>query len=607
MRRSSSLCALALLLLLCAAPAAALVHFDKGKVMIGGVQLLQDYNDEKTYYYVPQFPRLAQKDDGSFELLCLKYVGRGGETSGGLFHALIEFTLPQEAIEELEKGLQEKVPGAKLAGPVAMMEAVDDGEEGMGSFRVVSSILGDVGKDTSFTRNMITSGKAPLMPGSKAVVAAILNQDGASLLWNSFQGPTSDVSVSISGYYEAGVQAYNARVTASMDVIYEHFSRLSNVQKDYTKTQLRKVMDELTKKGDLKVEVLDRSKSLGVDSKAMDGILQIVTDKLTELMFDADSGWSKDPDRETAVEANQIPGRQERGWFARTFGGASDDKYYTDNQYVLKKRTDIRRQSFSLTLDQNTTVRVPVETSGNLGGIYDAIGEDQRYFRVVNLDDPDFEFRRMHFQVDGGFLDSFQDTINFVTVNVRKTYKDKSQPAFTRALSFTHEDVKKGRTVQEVSFPRLGDTDPKWVEYEYQVRWSLRDGPTVSIPAKETEWIRSSDAAVALVPPFTKRVVEVDADRLLLKQAKIATGVLEFATVLGGQERLQRKATLRASDAESSGTVSVYVDRDEPLAYRISWFAPGRKEKGELQLLDSDYLFLEPPPAPEAAATGEGG
>lgn len=603
MRRSSPLLALAWLWL-AALPAAALVNFDKGKVMIDGVQFLQDYSDPKSYYYVPQFPRLAQKDDGSFELLCLKYVGRGGEVSGGLFHALVEFTLPAEAIDDLQKKLEKQVPGAKIAGPVPMMQAVENGEEGMGSFRVVSSILGDVGKETSFTRNVVTSGKAPLMPGSKAVVAAILNRDGASLLWNSFQGSTSDVSVAISGYYEAAVEAYNARVSANMDVIYDHFSRVQNAQQDYTRTQLRKVVDELNKTGALKVEVLDRSKGLGVDSKAMDGILQLVTGKLTELMFDSQSGWSKDPERETAVEANQIPGRQERGWFARTFGGASDDKYYTDNQYVLKKRTDIRRQSFTLTLDQQTTVKVPVETSGNLGGIFAALGQDQRYFRVVNLDDPDFEFRRVHFQVDGGFLDSFQDTINFVTVNFRKTYKDR--PQFARALAFTYEDVKAGKTVQEVAFPRLGDTDPKWTEYEYQVRWSLRDGPTISIPAKETDWIRSSDSAVALVPPFTKRVVEYDADRLLFKQNKIATGVLEFATVLGGQERLQRKATLRAKDAESAGTVSVYVDRGEPVAYRMSWFAPGVQDKGTLKLLDTDYLFLEPPAAAAEAPAGAG-
>jgi len=76
--------------------------------------------------------------------------------------------------------------------------------------------------------------------------------------------------------------------------------------------------------------------------------------------------------------------------------------------------------------------------------------------------------------------------------------------------------------------------------------------------------------------------------------------------VLGGQPKLQKKATLRAADAESAGTVSVYVDREEPVAYRLSWYAPGRKEKGALQLLDSDFLFIEPPPPPgEGAATGD--
>ena len=38
----------------------------------------------------------------------------------------------------------------------------------------------------------------------------------------------------------------------------------------------------------------------------MDGILKIVTDKLVELMFDHKTGWSADPPREAAVEANQI-------------------------------------------------------------------------------------------------------------------------------------------------------------------------------------------------------------------------------------------------------------------------------------------------------------
>ena len=83
-------------LLAAAAPVNALVNYDTGQRMIDGVQLLQSASDPLAYYYVPQFPRLATKPDGTLEFLCLKYVDAAGGTSGGLFHALVEFTLPQE-------------------------------------------------------------------------------------------------------------------------------------------------------------------------------------------------------------------------------------------------------------------------------------------------------------------------------------------------------------------------------------------------------------------------------------------------------------------------------------------------------------------------------
>ena len=64
------------------------VKYDEGAMYISGVTLLQDRANEKDYYYLPQFPRLSTKEDGSFEFLCLKYVGDKAENSGGLFHAL---------------------------------------------------------------------------------------------------------------------------------------------------------------------------------------------------------------------------------------------------------------------------------------------------------------------------------------------------------------------------------------------------------------------------------------------------------------------------------------------------------------------------------------
>jgi hypothetical protein len=125
----------------------------------------------------------------------------------------------------------------------------------------------------------------------------------------------------------------------------------------------------------------------------------------------------------------------------------------------------------------------------------------------------------------------------------------------------------------------------------------LRDGPVVAVPAKAEEWLRSQDSAVALVPPFVKRTIEIDADRQLFSQRGIATAVLEFATVLGGQKRLQNKATLRSTDAAASKVVSIYHDRNEPVAYRVSWHATSGSTVGALDVLESDYLLLVPPEA----------
>jgi hypothetical protein len=585
-------CLLFLVAALAVMPAAALVNYDQGQMTINGVQLLQDFNDPTVYYYMPQIPRLATKDDGTYEFLCLKYVDAEGGTNGGLFHALVEFTLPPDVITKLEQELQKKVSGGRIAGAVQLMQAAEDGESGMGSFRVISALMSDQ-EEGGFARSVVTSGKAPLMPGSKAVVAAILNQHGATLLWDSLSGPTSDVSVAIHAYYEAAVRGYNAKVTAEMSTVYNHLSVVSNYQKEYTRRQMRDVVDELEREGILKVEVLDRSKGLSIDASAMQSILQIVTDKLTELMFDHTTGWAKDPPREVAVEADQIKGRQDRGWFADTFLGADDTKYYTDNQYVLKNREDIQTNTFSLTLSQDTTIKVPVDTAGNLGGLYDAMKEDPRYFRIVDLDDPAFEFRNVHFQIDGDYLDSFQDTINFVSVNFRKGYEDR--PAFTRELHFSGADVKAGKTIQEVAFPRLGKTGEGWTEYEYQVRWSLRDRPTVTVPPKEKEWIRSNDAAISLVPPFEKRVVEIEADRTLFAEQGMASAVVEFATTLAGKRWRERKVVLRAGDADPISRVAIYMDRDSKAAMAVTWYSPDKTVPGKAVYLESDYLFITPP------------
>ena len=605
-----SLRMLAACLCILAAPriALALVNYEKGQEFILGVQLLQDTADVNAYYYVPQFPRIATYPDGTFQLLCTKFVGADGAASGGLFHALVEFTLPSDVLTDLTKELNKKYPQARIVGPVPLMPVVDKGEEGLGSFQVISSVLNNASGDRPFTRKVITSGSAPLSPGSRAAIAAVLSPEGTTLLWDSLKGATSDVSVGIRAYYEAQVEAYNAKVTLNVNAIYTHLSRVNNRQDTYTRRELRNITDELKTAQVFKVEVFDRTVGLSVKDEFMPAILQQVTDKLTELLFDRQNGWAVDPPREAAVEGGQIQGRQERGWLSRIFGGAEDTKYFTDNQYTLKNITDIRQRDFTLVLAKRTTVKVPVDTAGNLGGLYKALGNDDRYFKIESLDDPAYESRTIHFQLDGTYADSFQDQINQVSVTMRKVYPDRS--ASTPAFVIQRDDVKNGQAVKDLAFKRLGMAGTDWLDYEYQVRWNIRDRrDPIPVPANADGWIRSRDPAVTLVPPFAKRVLEIDCDATAFKDRGVTTASVNFYSTLGGQ-RVKQSRTYKPANV-GAAPVALYHDREDgDVLVQVFWhFAGGRQEVQLIPLpADGDnYVYLTPPVPDPAPPAGPGG
>ena len=590
-----------LLALLCAlflsAEASALVKYDEGRITLNGVQLLQDSENPKEYYYLPQYPRLAQRDDGSYEIMCIKYVGTGGpETNGGLFHALVEFTLPPEVVDELQSELERQIPNARIVGPVPMQENMKDGEDGMASFEVVSSILRNVEGENPLTQNFITSGHAPLLPNSRAAIAARLSQEGATLLWSSFQGATSDVSIAIRGYYEAMVKGYNAVITAEVSTVYKHFSQVQYQAEGYTMDQLRDITDKLIQEQKINVEVFDRSDGLGIKADDMQGIVDLVTNKLIELMFDSKTGWAKTPKPVTAVEQNQIPGRQERGAFVKFFAGDGNPEYITDSQFVLKRVKNIRVNKFYLNLSKSTSIKVPFFTTGNIRGFYDAHQENEEYFQIVNLDDPDFAKREILFQVDGEFAQAFGDILNFVTVGFQKKYP--SQPAVTGEIVIKGSDLTEGLDLKGLTYPALGLNGDDLIDYNYRISWSFKgDEKTIHIPPREGDWLTGRDAAVSLRPPFEKRLIEVDADRAMIKESGYRSATVRFFTVLNGQPKVQRTVILRNSDAQNTDKIALYHDEGKPCAYQVNWYSEksGEAVEGEVLEITDNYLFLAPP------------
>jgi len=573
-----------LLLLFLAAPAWGLVNYEAGQLELNGVLLLQDANEANVYYYLPPAPRVSERADGGLELSLVKFVDPKGDTSGGLLHMLVTFTLPEDELETLREALKKENGKARLAGPVPLHQAEE------GSFTIISGSLSDKG----FTRSLISSGRAPVTPGAKAAVAATLSAHGATLLWESLTKPTSDVSVALRTHYEAVLPSFQAKISADISTVYEHFSKVKNRQEDYTKRQLRDIMDELVRDGVINVEIFDR---LPEDSanKAMQSLVDLATTKLTEIIFDQQTGFTAIPEKEKAVESGQIAGRQQKGWLAKLFTSTGNQKYYTDNQYVLKKRTDINRAMFNINLTRRAVVNVPVDTAGNISGLYHEFKENPEMFRVVNLADPAFQKRDVYFRIDGDFSGVFEDMMNFAGISVLKKYKDHEDA--TGELIFTREDIREGKLSKFWRYARLGEKDEAWLNYGYRTTWSIQGQHQIKHPDKEGEWVESSDPIITIAPPLTRLDLELDADRFLFEDAGIRSATLEVKYRIFNREIPPKRLTvMRATDAESVSRAVLFHDLGKDVFYRVNWYpSKGQPIKGDWQKLDETYLVLVPP------------
>ena len=117
-----------LLVFLLASPAWSLVNYEAGQMELNGVLLLQDAGDANTYYYLPPAPRVSERSDGGLELSLVKFVDPKGDTSGGLLHMLVTFTIPDEAAPG-PMTVTATLNYQKLIKPVADFLEVPDDEE----------------------------------------------------------------------------------------------------------------------------------------------------------------------------------------------------------------------------------------------------------------------------------------------------------------------------------------------------------------------------------------------------------------------------------------------------------------------------------------------
>jgi len=223
-------------------------------VQAGRFVLYRDHADAHKYYYVPDAPRLAMKRDGTPEFTFIKYAKTGGETKGGIIHFLVTWGMTEGELSSAESALRLKDPEAKIAGPVPFKE---------GTFKVVSATAGEGG---IFSRRIVGEGKAPIMPGQKAAVSIALTEEGASLLWESFKNPTSDISVMFDLKFTGVSPAFQAKLKVNWDKVYtQHDIKLhaeGQIKVVKIEADVRAILEELRQKGAIELEVVGENENM---------------------------------------------------------------------------------------------------------------------------------------------------------------------------------------------------------------------------------------------------------------------------------------------------------------------------------------------------------
>lgn len=241
-------------------------------VRCGDLICFPSYDDENVYYYLPDQPRIAEKD-GRPQFSFLKYArleksGKGGITragGGGILHFLVTYGPTPDRVAKARSSLKRSNKQARLAGPVLYRKA---------RFALVTTFNKD---NREFTR-VATIGKAPVLEGQKAAVSIGLTREGAEVLWESFKTTTPDISLVFETEYDGIRAPYQATLKGDWSKISSTHQVRVGGQYKWFGADIDLLFQELRRSGAIELVVKG-------EDKEMDKIWQSAQRQLLPLMF----------------------------------------------------------------------------------------------------------------------------------------------------------------------------------------------------------------------------------------------------------------------------------------------------------------------------------
>jgi len=556
------------------------------------------------YYYLPtpSMLRLASGPDGRPQFLLLKYNSESGDVQGGLLHFLMEWGLTREQILEAQKLLNEQDncrECTKRVRGAARLENPGDGD----SFRIISATL----SSDQFTRSLVSSGRAPVLPAGRVAVAADLDKNGTQLLVAPFERdmPIGDLSLELDFAYTARVPAAEGRIIFDWSKLVEHYESMKDstgrgqvvegaqikckkplmwwtcgvedAKHVYTRTELHEHLTELV---EAQVIVLEFNENVVDDQDRVAAVRDAFFD-----YFVSSFG--------SRVTGEDLPLDQE---------AASDTTVEIKEQYYTFTRTDSSTFNYARTdtfrLDYGLAFRRPFTVVQNMKAWYGDVEENYpEALATVNLNDPFFDNTTVRFVLDFDAPrelfepgDNRSSAINYVTVRLKKR-RDMGND-FDDAVTIDAAYIEENGLVAEMTFASGDDSDVD--SYSYSAQWSYGGG---NLYPREPRWETSSTAAVTLVPPVVARDLEVEGDLREMEASDVSRVTVQVLYKKFGQPFLEN---ISVSPAQGEALVrrTIFTDRDQKgYVYRL---VVNSKREGKLAgawsaKVNDDYVFAAVP------------
>jgi hypothetical protein len=536
------------------------------------------------YYYLPPTGtvRLGRRPDGVPEFLLLKFTTEKREDQGGVngavMHFLMEYGLTPAQEEELRGKLRST--NDELLGAMQMLP---DGEAS--TFLITSATL----KDEGMTKSLVTSGKAPLLPGQKVAAAARLTGNGAQLLAATLESARSiaDCSISFNLAYAVNTPAVNATAVFHSKKLQQERDRLrkswdhthrttgtflwweTSGEDSYTYREMR---DQWQFLQDEKVVEFQYAEQGTPNDDRVTKIREAVFQSFLDSFFKADK-----PSPEQMVQNQKEPAKPDDG------PGIQGD-HFRSSIYRVKSMTAIedRYWNFAASLPMKETMQL----TGNLASWYSGVRDNPACVTTVNLNDPFFTHRDIVFILDLDAKEIFDEAVNFVTINVRKNRASGVPFADHKTIDAAY--VKAKGVAATTTYSRAQDTNPE--VYQYQAKWSLKGGN--EFPANPT-WKTGEWEGVTLSPPVRPLTIDLEGNLEELKEKGVTRVTAEIHFSQFGKEKTE-KLDLSVAGGAAVVTKKFFRDRDvDDYAYRLIFnHKTAGKLVGEWQKNQTDgYIY----------------